>query len=112
MQQIQVASPDGKVKLTVLPNAERLTCTVTLGDTTVIEPSPLAMNLDGFDLSSGVVFSNAGRYEISETYKASFVRDAENDDSVTVENATSKRSDSLSIKLRAGGGFVGRFNQD
>jgi len=45
-------------------------------------------------------------------YKASFVRDAENDDSLTVENATSKRSDSLSIKLRAGGGFVGRFNQD
>jgi alpha-glucosidase len=68
MEEVQVASPDGKVKLTILPNAERLTYTVTLGETTMIEPSSLVMNLDGFDLSSGVVFSNAERYEISETY--------------------------------------------
>ena len=45
-------------------------------------------------------------------YKASFVRDGEDDASVTVENTTSKRSDSLTIKLRAGGGFAGRFNQN
>jgi alpha-glucosidase len=68
MQEVVVASPDGKVQFTVLPNAERLTYAVTLGDTTVIEPSSLVMNLDGFDLSSGVVFSNAERYVISETY--------------------------------------------
>jgi len=68
MPEVSVASPDGKVKFTVLPNAERLTCTVTLGDTTMIEPSSLVMTLDGFDLSSGVVFSNAQRYEINETY--------------------------------------------
>src|SRR6185369_5061421 len=68
MPEVSVASPDGKVKFTVLPNAERLTYTVTFGDTTVIEPSSLVMNLDGFDLSSGVVFSNARHYEISETY--------------------------------------------
>jgi alpha-glucosidase len=68
MPQVQVASPDGQVKITVLPNAERLTYTVTMGDTTVIEPSALMLNLDGFDLSSGVVFSNAEPYEISETY--------------------------------------------
>jgi alpha-glucosidase len=68
MQEVQVTSPDGKVKLTVLPNPERLTYTVTFGDASVIEPSSLAMNLDGFDLSSGVVFSNAERYQISETY--------------------------------------------
>ena len=33
MQEVQVASPDGKIKFTVLPNAERLTLTVTMGNT-------------------------------------------------------------------------------
>ena len=44
--------------------------------------------------------------------KASVVRDGENDASVTVESTTGKRSDSLTIKLRAGGGFVGRFSRN
>lgn len=53
MEQVQVASPDGNVKLTILPNAERLSFTVTLGNTVVIDPSTIVMNLDGYDLSSG-----------------------------------------------------------
>jgi len=68
MEQVQVASPDGNVKLTILPNAERLTFTVTLGNTTVLDPSTIIMNLDGYDLSSGVVFGDVERYEINETY--------------------------------------------
>jgi alpha-glucosidase len=68
MEQVQVAGPDGNVKLTVLPNAERLTFTVTLGDTTVLDPSTIVMNLDGYDLSTGVVFGNVERYEVNETY--------------------------------------------
>lgn len=31
MEEVHLASPDGNVKLTVLPNAERLSFTVTLG---------------------------------------------------------------------------------
>jgi len=68
MEQVQVASPDGKVKLTILPNAERLTFTVTLGNTTVLDPSTIVMNLDGYDLSAGVVFGKVERYEVNETY--------------------------------------------
>ena len=68
MQEVQVASPDGKLKFTILPNAERLTFTVTFGNATVIEPSPIVMKLDGYDLSSGVVFDNAERYELNDTY--------------------------------------------
>jgi alpha-glucosidase len=68
MQAVQVASPDGQVRFTLLPNAERLTFTVTRGDTTVIEPSPLAMDLDGYDLSAGVVLGNVERFAVSETY--------------------------------------------
>ncbi len=68
MEQVQVAGPDGNVKLTVLPNAERLTFTVTLGSTTVLDPSTIVMNLDGYDLSSGVVLGDVERYEINETY--------------------------------------------
>jgi alpha-glucosidase len=68
MEQVQVASPDGNVKLTILPNAERLSFTVTLADTVVIDPSTIVMNLDGYDLSSGVVLGNVDCYEIDETY--------------------------------------------
>lgn len=68
MEQVQVAGPDGNVKLTVLPNAERLSFTVTLGDTTVLEPSTIVMKMDGYDLSTGVVFGKVERYEVDETY--------------------------------------------
>ncbi len=68
MQEVQVASPDGQLKLTILPNAERLTYFVTLGNTPVIDPSPIVMNLDGYDLSSGVVFGGLERSEFSESY--------------------------------------------
>ena len=68
MEQVQVAGPAGKVKLTILPNAERLTFTVALGETTVLDPSTIVMNVDGYDLSAGVVFDKVERYEINETY--------------------------------------------
>ena len=68
MQEVQVASPDGRIKFTILPNAERLTFTVTMGNTVVIEPSPIVMKLDGYDLSSGVVFNNLEHYSIDESY--------------------------------------------
>jgi alpha-glucosidase len=68
MEEVQVVSPDGKVKFTLLPNAERLTFKVTLGDKVVLETSPIVMKLDGYDLSSGVVFSGVERYEVHETY--------------------------------------------
>ena len=68
MQEVQVASPDGKIKFTVLPNAERLTLTVTMGNTVVIEPSPVVVKLDGYDLSSGVVFNSLERYSMDESY--------------------------------------------
>ena len=68
MQEVVVTSPDGRLKFTLLANAERLTFKVTAGDATVIEPSPLALSLDGFDLSSGVVFEKLERSEINEGY--------------------------------------------
>jgi alpha-glucosidase len=68
MEQVEVASLDGNVRLVVLPNAERLTYTVTMGGTTVIEPSVLRLMVDGYDLPSGVVLGNIETYEIDETY--------------------------------------------
>lgn len=68
MLEVQVTSPDGKLKFNILPNAERLTYTVMLGNTTVLESSPIIMNVDGYDLSSGVVFSDLERFEVRETY--------------------------------------------
>lgn len=68
MQQVQVASPDGNIRFTLLPSAERLTYTVAMGHTIVVEPSPIVMTVDGYDLSSGVVFGKAETYETNETY--------------------------------------------
>lgn len=68
MEAVEAVSPDGRVKFTVLPNAERLSFTVTLEDTTVIEPSVLVMTLDGYDLSAGVVLGGTEAYETNETY--------------------------------------------
>jgi len=68
MKEVQVASPDGKVRFTLGSNPERLTYTVTLDSATLIEPSALDMRVDGYDLSSGVVFNSLERYEIDETY--------------------------------------------
>ena len=68
MEQVQVTSPDGKLKFTLLPNAEQLTFTVTASDVAVLDPSPIIMELDGYDLSAGVVFQNLERYEVNESY--------------------------------------------
>jgi alpha-glucosidase len=65
---VQVASPNGQVVFTLFGNAERLTFKVTLGGTTVIEPSPLAFELDGYDLSAGVVVGKIEESNIDETY--------------------------------------------
>jgi alpha-glucosidase len=43
-------------------------------------------------------------------YTASFVRDDKtNDAAVVVEHSTARRGDTLTIEMRSGGGFVGRF---
>jgi alpha-glucosidase len=68
LEEVEVSSPDGRVKFTVLSNAERLSYKVTMGDVTVIDPSPIVVDVDGFDLASGVVFKTLERYEIDETY--------------------------------------------
>jgi len=68
MKEIQIAGPDGKVRFALGSNPERLTYTVTLDGSTVIEPSSLDMRVDGYDLSSGVTFNNLERYMIDETY--------------------------------------------
>jgi alpha-glucosidase len=68
MKEVQVAGPDGKVRFTLGSNPERLTWSVTRENTTVIEPSPLDMKMDGYDLSSGVIFSGLETYSIDETY--------------------------------------------
>jgi alpha-glucosidase len=74
MPPLEVKSPNGQVTFKFLPNAERLTFTVTLGNTPVIDPSPIVLNLDGYDLSAGVVMSGVVRDEVKESYPWSGVR--------------------------------------
>jgi alpha-glucosidase len=74
MPAVDVRSPNGQVTFTFLPNAERLTFTVRLGDTMVIETSPIVLTLDGYDLSAGVVQNGIVRDEVHERYPWSGVR--------------------------------------
>jgi len=68
MKEVQVVSPDGKVRFTLGSDPERLTWSVALEGTPVIEPSPLDMRVDGYDLSSGVIFDTLESYAVDETY--------------------------------------------
>jgi len=69
MNQVEVTSPDGRVSFVVLPNADRLSYTIKMGDATVIEPSNISVFVDGFDLAgSGLIQGDVERYEINETY--------------------------------------------
>jgi len=68
LKEVQVISPDGKVKFTLLPNPERLSYAVTMGGSAVVDPSPLDMRVDGYNLSSGVAFSNLETYSVDEAY--------------------------------------------
>lgn len=68
MEEVKVTSPDGRVQLTLLQNAERLSYTVTMGGTTVIAPSTLSFTVDGYDLASGVIFSNVTRATVNESF--------------------------------------------
>jgi alpha-glucosidase len=68
MEPVQVASPDGRIVFTLLPNPERLSFTVTLDGRTALEPSPVQMSVDGFDLGAGLVFGQVETYSIDESY--------------------------------------------
>src|SRR4029453_1625172 len=74
MTALDVQSPDGQVTFKILPNAERVTFSVALGNTTVIEPSPIVMTLDGYDLSAGGVLGDVARDLVQERYPWSGVR--------------------------------------
>ncbi|MBE0537993.1 MAG: glycoside hydrolase family 97 N-terminal domain-containing protein [Phycisphaerae bacterium] len=68
MEEVRIESPDCRIAFTLLPNAERLTFTVTRDDAVIIEPSTIVTKLDGFDLSAGVVLGRVERSRINETY--------------------------------------------
>ena len=50
MERVEVASPDGRIVFTLLPNAERLSFTVAQDGQSALEPSPVHMSVDGYDL--------------------------------------------------------------
>ncbi len=68
MKEVQVTSPNGKVRFTLGSNPERLTYTITRDEVMVIEPSRLDMIIDNYELSSGVIFNDLEVYSIDETY--------------------------------------------
>jgi alpha-glucosidase len=68
MEEVRVASPDGRIELLVLPNAERLSFSVRMDGRTVVEPSPVRMSVDGFDLGTGLIFGSVERFATDESY--------------------------------------------
>jgi alpha-glucosidase len=68
MERVSVTSPDGRIELEVLPNAERLSFTVRMDGRTVVEPSPVQMSVDGFDLGTGLIYGQVESYSLDESY--------------------------------------------
>jgi alpha-glucosidase len=68
MEPVLVASPDGRIELEVLPNAERLSFRVRMDGGTVVDPSPVQLTVDGFDLGAGLIYGQVERYQIEESY--------------------------------------------
>jgi alpha-glucosidase len=65
----QVASPDRRIILSTSPDTDgRLAWTVTAGGTTIIEPSPLGIVVDGVNLGQGSSVAGVETYEIDEKY--------------------------------------------
>jgi alpha-glucosidase len=65
---VPVVSPDGSVRFTASFGGARPTFTVTFRDKTVVEPSPLAMTVDGADITAAATAGTAERYQIDEKY--------------------------------------------
>jgi alpha-glucosidase len=103
---VQVTSPDGNVNLTTVLNLEigklavfacRTGNTWFLG--VVCGPEGRTIRVLLFFLGDG-------------EYKSLLVRDnEENAAAVIVEESTARRSDTLTIEMINGGGFVGRFSK-
>ena len=68
VNEITVASPDGKVKFHLLPDQAQLRYRVALRNRTVIENSALGIVVDGVELGRGVLPGKIERYNIHEKY--------------------------------------------
>jgi len=156
MQEVHVASPDGKLQFTVLPNAERLTFTASVAifsaplltiaanpetilkspavdviksvlpvwDETIVLPDSEIGELAAYARRKGntwfLAIMNGPQpktlhvpmsFLTEGEYKAATVRDNPTDDArVEMENTIRKRTDSLDISLREGGGLLARFS--
>jgi alpha-glucosidase len=68
MKPLDLRSPDGRIQFSLLPSAERMSFAILMNGSAVIDPSPLVMKVDGYDLSSGVVFDTVETYALKESY--------------------------------------------
>jgi alpha-glucosidase len=68
MEPVRVASPDGRIELEVLANAERLSFSVRMDGRSVVGPSPVQMSVDGYDLGAGLIYGGVESYELDESY--------------------------------------------
>jgi alpha-glucosidase len=65
---VRLASPNGAVEFRFVPDGGRLWYIVTFGGRPVLEPSPLAISVDGESLTNGVTVGSVDTYRVNETY--------------------------------------------
>lgn len=66
--EITVRSPGNQLAFSVLPNPERLTISVRLGDTPVLLPSGIRWGIDGYDFGAGVTFRGREDFATETTF--------------------------------------------
>lgn len=72
---LEVASPNGRVRVGLSQTGESLTYHVTFDGQPVIEPSPLGIVVDGLNLGSGATIDGLTRERIDERYASRGVHD-------------------------------------
>ena len=67
-QAATVTSPNGQIALRVFVSGNRLRYSATMNGTTVLEPSDLAITVDGVNIGEGVKVGSKKTYSVNETF--------------------------------------------
>jgi alpha-glucosidase len=104
----RLASPDGSVQFLLRAADGRLTYTVTFRGRPVIESSPLAVSVDGTDLTDGVELGDGKATEVHETYpwRGVHSRAINNANCIVLPLKHTKSNTAFTLEVRAFNGGV------
>jgi alpha-glucosidase len=89
--EVSVASPNGAVRFRLVADGGRLTYSVMLNGKPAVEPSPLAITIDGASITDDAAVGEISRYQVNETYSR-----------LGVHSTAINRCNGITVHLRRG----------